>query len=55
MLTEFEVNNFRKFLNIKINDLSKMNLFFGVNNVGKTSMLEAIFCVCMWSEYPSIF
>ena len=43
MLTEFEVNNFRKFSNIKIHDLSKMNLFFGVNNVGKTSMLEALF------------
>lgn len=55
MLTEFEVNNFRKFLNIKINDLSKMNLFFGVNNVGKTSMLEAIFAYACGANIRPFF
>lgn len=43
MLTEFEITNFRKFSHLKVADLSKLNLFFGVNNVGKTSMLEAVF------------
>ena len=43
MLTEFGVTNFRKFSQLHVTNLSKLNLFFGVNNVGKTSMLEAVF------------
>lgn len=55
MLTEFEVNNFRKFSNIKIHNLSQMNLFFGVNNVGKTSMLEALFAYACGANVRPFF
>lgn len=43
MLTEFEIKNFKKFTELRLSDLSKINLFFGVNNVGKTTILEAVF------------
>lgn len=38
-----EINNFRGFDHLKVEDFSKVNLFLGGNNVGKTSVLEAIF------------
>lgn len=40
---DIEIHNFRGFNQLKINDLSKVNMFVGANNVGKTSVLEAVF------------
>jgi len=39
----FEIKNFRLFKNIRLNNLERVNLITGKNNVGKTSLLEAIF------------
>jgi len=43
MYKTFIVKNFRGFEEIKIDDLSKINLITGKNNVGKTALLEALF------------
>lgn len=40
---EIEIHNFRGFDYLKIDGLSKVNVFVGANNVGKTSILESVF------------
>lgn len=40
---DIEIRNFRGFDHLKIDNLSKVNMFVGANNVGKTSILEAAF------------
>lgn len=40
---EIEISNFRGFDHIKIAHLTKLNVFVGANNVGKSSILEAVF------------
>jgi len=39
----FEVNNFRCLQKFRIEDLGQVNLIAGMNNVGKTTLLEALF------------
>jgi hypothetical protein len=39
----FEVKNFRCFREFKVVNLERVNLIAGVNNVGKTALLEALF------------
>ncbi|MCH7786018.1 MAG: AAA family ATPase [Chloroflexi bacterium] len=42
MYTSFEVQNFRGLPNLKIEHLKRVNLIAGKNNVGKTTLLEAL-------------
>ena len=42
MLNSLEIRNFRAFRDLKIEHLGRVNLLVGKNNVGKTSLLEAI-------------
>ncbi len=42
ILNSLEVRNFRTFRDLKIEHLGRINLLVGKNNVGKTSLLEAI-------------
>ena len=42
-LKNIEIKNFRGIKNLKINDLKKINFFFGEASSGKTSVLEAIY------------
>lgn len=42
MYTSFKIENFRGFKSFEIDDLARVNLIAGKNNVGKTSVLEAI-------------
>ncbi len=46
MYTSFQAKNFRCFRDLKIDDLSRINLIAGKNNVGKTALLEALFIHC---------
>lgn len=48
-----EINNFRGFDHLKVDNFSNVNLFLGGNNVGKTSVLEAIFLLTGMSN-PSM-
>ena len=43
MFKSLEAKNFKVFDNLILENLSKVNLITGVNNVGKTALLEAIF------------
>ncbi len=43
MLTSLTLKNFRGFNNLEIPRLARVNLIGGVNNAGKTAILEAIF------------
>src|SRR5258706_16433422 len=43
MYKSFEIKNFRCFEDFKIDDLQRINLITGKNNVGKTALLEALF------------
>lgn len=40
---DITIKNFRGFDLLEINGFAKINLFVGANNVGKTSILEALF------------
>lgn len=42
MLSSFEIRGFRAFDHLKLTDLGRVNLFVGKNNVGKSSLLEAL-------------
>lgn len=42
ILHSLEIRNFRAFHDLKIDRLGRINLFVGKNNVGKTSLLEAL-------------
>jgi AAA15 family ATPase/GTPase len=41
-LTAFKVENFKRFESLELRDLGQFNLVVGDNNVGKTSVLEAL-------------
>ena len=43
MLTSFKISGFRRYANFYLQDLSRINFILGENNIGKTSILEAIF------------
>lgn len=43
MLNTLHIQNFRLFQNLQIDDLARVNLIVGKNNVGKSSLLEAAF------------
>jgi len=42
MLSSFEITNFRTFSHLRIERLGRVNLIVGKNNVGKTTLLEAL-------------
>lgn len=46
MYTSFKISNFRGFRQLELNDLGRINLITGKNNVGKTSLLEQIILEC---------
>ncbi len=46
MYKSLSIRNFRHFENLEITGFERLNLITGVNNVGKTALLEAIFTLC---------
>ncbi len=53
ILNSLEIHNFRAFHDLKIEYLKRINLIVGKNNIGKTSLLEAIYLnVCSVSPAP---
>ncbi len=46
MYKSFKVYNFRCFSELALADLERVNLIAGMNNVGKTALLEALFLHC---------
>ncbi|NES25231.1 MAG: AAA family ATPase, partial [Symploca sp. SIO3E6] len=46
MLNTLKIENFRGFKSFELQQLGRVNLLVGVNNSGKTSILEAIQLLC---------
>ena len=42
MITSLDIKNFKSLASCRIDNLKRVNLFLGKNNVGKSSLLEAI-------------
>ena len=42
LITGLEIDNFRCFEKLRVKDLTRVNLFVGKNNCGKTALLEAV-------------
>ncbi len=45
MLNSITIKNFRSITDLSLDNLGQINLLFGENNCGKTSVLEAILCL----------
>ena len=43
MYKSFEIKNFRCFRDLKVTEFERVNLIAGMNDVGKTTLLEALF------------
>ena len=43
MISSFKIQGYRKFTDFKLDGLDRINFFVGKNNVGKTTVLEAVF------------
>lgn len=43
MIENFKITNFKKFSSLELRNLSRVNVFVGNNNSGKSTILEAIF------------
>jgi AAA15 family ATPase/GTPase len=49
--SRIKVTAYRGLVNLEVNKLSKINLFAGINNSGKTSLLEAIYLLCKQNDF----
>jgi len=54
-LTRIEIEKFRGLRDVKLEDMGQVNLIVGVNNSGKTSVLEAINTFCRPLEFRQYF
>lgn len=53
MLDTLEIRNFRAFEHMRIEQLGRVNLITGKNNVGKTCLLEALQLYASKSSLPA--
>lgn len=52
--SEILIKNYRKLVDLKIGRTSRVNLFAGGNNTGKTSVLEACFLLTQLNNIPAL-
>lgn len=55
VLDSLEIKNFRAFKHLRIEKLGRVNLIVGKNNVGKSSVLEALWLYAVKGEPTAIF
>ncbi|WP_089944325.1 AAA family ATPase [Candidatus Entotheonella palauensis] len=55
MLSSVTIDNFRGFSHLEMRDLGRVNLLVGMNNCGKTSLLEAIQLLVARGDLDSIY
>lgn len=53
-LTMLEIGEYRGIRNLKLDKLSRINLFAGINNSGKTSLLEAILLLARQNDFAGL-
>lgn len=54
LLERLHVMNFKKFFDLELDNLARVNLIVGDNNVGKTSLLEALFTFSCGVNFPPL-
>lgn len=52
--SKLRLEKFKRFINIEFNNLNKINIFAGINNAGKTSILEALFLLANLGDTKSV-
>ena len=53
--SEIVVSHYRSLHNLTLNKLSRVNIFAGMNNAGKTTLLEAIYLLCHQNNVQGLF
>jgi DNA replication and repair protein RecF len=53
ILSLIQLINFRRHINLSLNFSDKINYIVGINGIGKTSILEAIYFICTTKGYKS--
>jgi DNA replication and repair protein RecF len=53
ILSLIHLKNFRRHINLSLNFSDKINYIVGINGIGKTSILEAIYYICTTKGYKS--
>lgn len=48
------INSYKRFNDVKLNDLRRINIFAGLNNCGKTSLLEAVEILVNLNSFRSL-
>lgn len=54
LIKSAEITNFRGIKTCKVDDLSVVNLFIGINNSRKSTIMDAIFIACKETKKPSL-
>jgi hypothetical protein len=49
-----DIINYKGLHNIRLSKLSRINIFAGLNNTGKTSLLEAIYLLCRQNDFTGL-
>jgi hypothetical protein len=52
--TELELCHYKKFHNLKITKIARINLFTGINNSGKTTLLEAVYLLSKQNDFGGL-
>lgn len=52
--TELSIADYKRLKKIKISKLSRINLFAGINNCGKTTLLEAVYLLCRQNDFNGL-
>jgi AAA15 family ATPase/GTPase len=55
MLEAVEISDFKSIKHVRIEGLSKINVFFGPNNSGKSSILQAIALIAQSSSRSPVY
>ncbi len=55
VFSEINLINFKQFKDFKIRNINQINIFAGINNSGKSSILEAIFLLSKLNDLNSFF
>ncbi|PDW02351.1 AAA family ATPase [Candidatus Viridilinea mediisalina] len=55
LLNSLEIENFRAFRHLQIERLGRVNLIVGKNNIGKTSLLEALYLYARQASFVAIW
>lgn len=54
LFTTIEITDFRGFRQLKLEGLQRVNLVVGLNNAGKTGLLEAVVLACDPNKWPAL-